>query len=101
MDLKALSESVKKGTTTVGIVCTDGIVLGADSRATMGDFIASDAAIKLYKIDEGLGVLIAGVSGYAEYVVKILKVQSELYKMTESKPMAPSAAASLLGFVLR
>lgn len=101
MDLKEVSEAVKKGTTTVGLVCNDGIVLGADSRASLGDFIASDACIKLYKIDDGLGVLVAGVAGYAEYVVKILRVQSELYKMTEGKPMAPSAAASLLGFILR
>lgn len=101
MDLKGISEAIKKGTTTVGLVCNDGIVLGADSRATLGDFIGSDAAIKLYKIDDGLGVLFAGVAGYAEYVVKLLKVQSEIYKMTEGHPMSPSAAASLLGFILR
>jgi len=101
MDLKSISEAVRKGTTTVGLVCNDGVVLGADSRASLGDFIGSDAAIKLYKIDDGLGVLVAGVAGYAEYVVKILRVQSELYKMTEGKPMSPSAAASLLGFILR
>lgn len=101
MDLKAVSESVRKGTTTVGIVCNDGIVLGADSRATLGDFIATDAAIKLEKIDEGLGILYAGVAGYAEYVVKVLRAQSEMYKMTEGKPMAPSAASSLLSFILR
>ncbi len=101
MDLKDVSEAVRKGTTTVGLICSDGVVLGADSRATLGDFIGSDAAIKLYKVDDGLGVLFAGVAGYAEYVVKLLRVQSELYKMSEGKPMSPSAAASLLGFILR
>ncbi len=101
MDLKQVSDSVRKGTTVVGIVCSDGVVLGADSRATMGDFIASDVTIKLQKINESLGIMYAGVMGYAQYVVKLLKVQSELYTMTEGKPMTPSAAASLLGFILR
>ncbi len=101
MDLKQISEAIKKGTTTVGILCSDGVVLGADSRASMGDFIATDAAIKVLKIDDGLGIMYAGVSGYAEYVAKVLKVQSEMYKMTEGHSMSPSAAASLLGFILR
>jgi proteasome beta subunit len=101
MDLKQVSESVKKGTTIVGMVCSDGVVLGADSRATAGDFIASDVSVKLHKINETTGMLFAGVMGYAQYVLKILKVQSELYSMTEGKPMSPSAAASLLGFILR
>ncbi len=101
MDLKGVSEAVRKGTTTVGIVCTDGIVLGADGRGTLGDFIASDTTIKLQKIDEGLGLMYAGVAGYAEYVLKLLKAQSEMYKMTEGKPMSPSAAASVLSFILR
>jgi proteasome beta subunit len=101
MDLKAISEAIRKGTTTVGLICNDGIVLAADSRATLGDFIGSDAAIKLYKIDDNLGVLFAGVAGYAEYVVKLLRVQSEMYKMQEGHSLSPSAAASLLGFILR
>ena len=96
MDLKAISEAIRKGTTTVGLICNDGIVLAADSRATLGDFIGSDAAIKLYKIDDNLGVLFAGVAGYAEYVVKLLRVQSEMYKMQEGHSLSPSAAASLL-----
>ena len=100
-NMREVSETLKKGTTTVGIVCSDGIVLGADSRSTMGDFIESDASIKLYKIDDNLGVLIAGVAGYAEYVVKLLKVQNEMYKMTEGRPLSPTSAASLLGFIMR
>lgn len=101
MNVKEISEAIKKGTTTVGLICSDGVVLAADSRASMGDFIATDAAIKVYKIDDSLAVLFAGVAGYAEYVVKLLKVQNELYKMTEGKSMSPSAAASLMGFILR
>ncbi|MDE1873790.1 MAG: proteasome subunit beta [Candidatus Micrarchaeota archaeon] len=101
MDLKGISEAIKKGTTTVGIICNDGVVLGADSRGTLGDFISSDAVIKLQKIDDGLGIMYAGVAGYAEYVVKLLRVQSEMYKMQEGHSMSPSAAASLLGFILR
>ena len=40
-------ENIKKGTTTIGIICSDGVAMGADSRATMDTFISSSEAIKV------------------------------------------------------
>ncbi|MGC8676232.1 MAG: proteasome subunit beta [Candidatus Micrarchaeia archaeon] len=101
MDIREIADKVLKGTTTVGIVCQDGVVMGADSRATADTFIASSEAIKVYKIDDTLGMTIAGSVSYAEYIVKFLKVQNELYKMNEGKPLTPAAASSLLSLVLQ
>jgi len=39
-----------KGTTTVGVVCSDGVILATDTRATMGRYVASKKAKKIYKI---------------------------------------------------
>ena len=101
MDYKHFAEMMMKGTTTVGIICSDGIVVGADSRATMDTFISSSEAIKVNRIDENLAMTIAGGVGDAEYLVKMLKVQNELYKMEEHKPLSPSSATSLLSLVLQ
>ena len=35
---------MKTGTTTVGLLCKDGVVLAADKRATVGHFIADNKA---------------------------------------------------------
>ncbi|MEM3241179.1 MAG: proteasome subunit beta, partial [Candidatus Micrarchaeaceae archaeon] len=75
MDFDQIKDKIMKGTTTIGIVCQDGVVMGADSRATADTFIASSEAIKVYKIDDTLGITIAGSVSYAEYIVKLLKVQ--------------------------
>lgn len=101
MNPSEIYEKHFKGTTTVGIVCSDGVVIGADSRATMDTFIASTEAIKIYKIDDNLGITIAGGVGDAEYIVKVLKVQNELFKMNENKPMSPTSAQSLLALILQ
>ncbi len=98
---KEFYEAVKKGTTTVGIVCNDGVVIGSDARATMDTFIASTEAIKVYKISDELGMTIAGGVGDAEYLVKLLKVQNEMYKMDEGKPLSPTSATSLLSIILQ
>jgi len=94
-------KEVLKGTTTVGLVCSDGIVLGVDSRATMDTFIASKEAKKVFKIDDNLGVTVAGLVGDAQEIVRILKVQNEIYKMAENKPLSPKSATSLLSIILQ
>ncbi|MEM0094549.1 MAG: hypothetical protein QXF41_00850 [Candidatus Micrarchaeaceae archaeon] len=100
-DYKEMAEKIMKGTTTIGIVCSDGIVMGADSRATMDTFIASSEAVKIYKIDDNIAMTIAGGVGDAEYLVKFLKMQNELYKMNEGKPLSPNSATSLFHIVLQ
>ncbi|MGA3020578.1 MAG: proteasome subunit beta [Candidatus Micrarchaeales archaeon] len=101
MERKEISDAIMKGTTTIALICSDGVVIGADTRATMDTFIASSEAIKVFKIDDHLGMTIAGAVGDANYLVKVLKTQNEFYKMNENKPMSPGAAASLLSLILQ
>ena len=90
-----------KGTTTVGIVCSDGVVVGADSRATMDTFIASTEARKVWKIDSTVAMTIAGSVGDAQELIRMIKAQNEIYKMNENHPMSPKSAASLLSIVMQ
>ena len=83
MDKNEISKHLK-GTTTVGMVCSDGVVIGADTRATMGDFIANTEVRKVYKIDNNLAMTIAGGVGDAQELIRIIKAQNEIYKMNEN-----------------
>jgi len=94
-------KEVLKGTTTVGIVCSDGVVLGVDSRASFDTFIASKEARKVFKIDDNLGVTVAGAVGDANEIVRILKVQNEIYKMAENRSLSPKSASSLLSIIMQ
>ena len=40
-----------KGTTTVGVVCTDGVILSSDTRVTMGYFVAHKQGKKIYQME--------------------------------------------------
>ena len=91
---------VLKGTTTVGVVCRDGIVLGTDTRATMGYFIAHKRAKKVYQIDDHLAMTIAGGVADAQNVVEIVKANSQLYKYEKGIVMPVKAAASLTSNLL-
>ncbi len=90
-----------KGTTTIGLVCSDGVVLGADSRATMDTFIASSETRKVFRVDSNLAMTVAGAVGDAQELIRILKAQNEIYKMNEGRPLSPKSATSLLSIILQ
>ncbi len=90
----------KTGTTTVGLVCTDGIVLASDRRATMGYLIASKDIDKIYQIDDHLAMTIAGGVGDAQVLVRWMTAEIKLYKMKHEKRITPEAAATLLANIL-
>jgi proteasome beta subunit len=89
-----------KGTTTVGIVCTDGVVLGTEKRATMGNFIASKTAKKIYRIDDLVGMTTAGSVGDAQQLVRLISVEAQLYKMRRQEPMTIKGITTLLSNIL-
>lgn len=91
---------VFKGTTTVGVLCDGGVVLASESRATMGNFIASSAAKKIYQVDDLVGLTTAGVVGDAQSLVRMIQVEARLYKMQRGEPMTVKAITSLLSNVL-
>jgi proteasome beta subunit len=91
----------KTGTTTVGLICSDGVVFGTDTRATFASYIASVEARKVFKIDNTLAMTIAGGVGDAQELVRILKAQSEIYKMSEGRPMSPKSATTLMSIILQ
>lgn len=89
-----------KGTTTIGLVCKDGVVLASERRATMGTFIASREAKKIYQLDDTLAMTTAGSVGDAQQLARIMTAEAKLYKMRRNKPMSPKAASTLLANVL-
>ena len=67
-----IDEDVKKtGTTTVGMVCRDGVVIATEQRATMGTLIAHKTTKKLFKIDTHLALATAGLVGMCRFLLDI------------------------------
>lgn len=89
-----------RGTTTVAAVCSDGVILATDTRATTGTYVASKHAKKVYPITNRLAMTIAGGVAVAQRVVDILKVNAQLFELDKSRPMSVSAAAMLVSNIL-
>lgn len=91
---------VLKGTTTVGVVCSDGVILATDTRATMGNYVASKRAKKVYQITDNLAMTIAGGVAVAQRVVEILKINARLYELEKNRSIPVQSAARLVSNML-
>ena len=89
-------EVMKTGTTTVGIVCKDGIVLGADRRASAGYMVADKKAQKVIKINDDMALTIAGLVSDAQLLSKIIRAQLKLLEVRKGKKSTVKQAANLL-----
>ena len=95
-----MEEQLKTGTTTVGIVCKDGIVLAADKRATAGNMIVDKRADKVHILTDDFAVTIAGGVSDAQLVIKLVKAELKLKEMRTNNRPSAKEAANLLGGIL-
>jgi proteasome beta subunit len=93
-------ERLLKGTTTIGLVCKDGVVLATERRATAGSMIANKETQKVFKIDDNIGLTIAGLVGDAQVLARYLKAEVSLYRLRRSAPLSAEGAATLLANIL-
>lgn len=101
MDSAKFDETAKQtGTTTVGLVCKDGVVLASDRRATMGYLIASKDIDKIYKLTDRVAMTIAGGVGDAQTLVRWMTAELKLYELKHEKPATVEASATLLANIL-
>jgi len=98
--MEDLPDSVKKGTTTIGLVCQDGVVMATERRATMGTLIAHKTTQKLFKIDSNLGLTVAGVVGDAQTLARYITAEVELYRLKRGVGMSVRSAATLTANIL-
>ncbi|MCK4522089.1 MAG: proteasome subunit beta [Nanoarchaeota archaeon] len=86
---------LKTGTTTIGMVCKDGIVLAADRRATMGNIIADKKAQKIHSITDDIAVTIAGTVSDAQLIIKLIQSEIRLKRIRTGKATIVKEAANL------
>lgn len=97
---RTVGSAVYHGTTTVGLVCSDGVVLATDTRVTAGGFIAHKRGKKLLRIDDNLAMTISGGVADAQNVVDALRYYASLYRVERGRLMPVKSAAQMVSNML-
>jgi proteasome beta subunit len=90
----------KTGTTILGMVCKEGVVIATETRATMGTLIAHKETKKLYEIDDHLALATAGLVGDLQVLSRYLTAEANLYRLKRNAKMPVNSAATLMSNIM-
>jgi len=74
-------ESVKRGTTTVGLKYRDGLILIIDKRLT-NTLVIADSIEKMFQIDDHIGATTSGLVADARQLIERARIQCQVNRMT-------------------
>jgi 20S proteasome subunit beta 2 len=93
---EALPAAKKTGTTIVGVVYKDGVVLGADTRATSGTEVAEKNCEKIHYLAPNMYCCGAGTAADTEMITQLISSQLELLRMNTHSQSRLVTACTLL-----
>ncbi len=91
-----MNKKLETGTTTVGIIYKDGVLLAADKRATAGHLIANKHIEKVIQIDDNIAVTTAGSVSDLQLLVRYIKSHLRLKELSLKRKLTPKEVANLL-----
>src|SRR3989344_312399 len=74
-------KTVRLGSSSIGIVCTDGIVLVADKRIK-DPLIVADSASRIFEIDSHIAATAAGIASDARMLVERAQLIAQQNRVT-------------------
>jgi len=93
MDSELKNSILKSGTTILGIICKDGIVMAADKQSTAGTIIMSKTSEKIKKVNDYMLFAGTGMVADIQKSVKIAAAEMRLKELkSRSRPTVKQAA---------
>jgi len=91
-----MPRATKTGTTIVGVIYKDGVVLGADTRATSGDLIADKNCNKIHYLQPNMYCCGAGTAADLELTTQLMASQLELHRLNTGRQVLVRTANRML-----
>jgi len=79
-------EAVKRGTTSVGVTCPEGVVLAVDKRVS-SRLVEESSVEKIFQIDEHIMAATCGLVADARVLVDRARVDTQMNKITYNEPI--------------
>jgi len=88
LQVEYAEKTVRLGSSSLGIVCTDGVFILADKRVEDSLIVASSAN-KIYEIDAHLISSVAGIISDARVLIERAQILSQQHRLTYDSPIEP------------
>ncbi|MBU0959216.1 MAG: proteasome subunit beta [Nanoarchaeota archaeon] len=100
MDQELKNSILKTGTTILGIVCKDGIVMAADKQSTAGNIVMSKDSDKIKEINDNMLFAGTGMVADIQRAVKIAAAELRLKHLRSKSKPSVKQSANLLASII-
>lgn len=100
MDAELKNSILKTGTTIVGIVCKDGVVMASDRQSTAGNIVMNKNSEKTKKINDYILVAGTGMVSDIHRIAKVLPAELKLKDLRSKTRPSVKQSANLLANIL-
>ncbi|MDH5732312.1 MAG: archaeal proteasome endopeptidase complex subunit beta [Candidatus Bathyarchaeota archaeon] len=88
------------GATTLGVVCSDGVILASEKRVSYGYMVVSRVGKKVFKITNKIGAACAGLVSDMQILVREVEAYASLFKLDSGRGLPVKSAAKLMSNLL-
>lgn len=86
LQVEYAKKTVRQGSTAVGMVCKDGVLLVTDKRI-VDPLVVSETLEKIFKIDDHIAATAAGILSDARVLVEMAQLKAQQHKVTYDTPI--------------
>jgi len=88
------------GATTIGVVCSDGVVLASEKRVSYGYMVMSRVGKKVFRVSDRIGAACAGLVSDMQILIREVEAYANLFKLDANRPIAVKSAAKVMSNLL-
>jgi len=81
LQVEYAKKTVKQGSTAIGMVCKDGVLLVTDKRI-VDPLVVTESVEKIFKIDDHIGATAAGILSDARVLIDRAQVRAQQHQVT-------------------
>ncbi len=86
LQVEYAKKTVKQGSTAIGMVCSDGVLLVADKRI-VDRLIIPESIEKIFQIDTHIGATASGILSDARVLIEHAQLKAQQHKVTYDSPI--------------
>ena len=86
LQVEYAKKTVKQGSTAIGVVCKDGIILVTDKRL-IDKLIVPEATEKIFQIDDHIAATASGIISDARVLIERAQLRAQQHRLTYDSPI--------------
>ena len=86
LQVEYAKKTVKQGSTAIGMVCKDGVLLITDKRI-VDPLVVPDSVEKIFQVDDHIAATAAGIISDARILIERAQIRAQQYRVTYDNPV--------------